>query len=103
MNEKNIFYLVAIGFFVLCFCWFSTSRLDTTGDERIRDGVVDSQNINSELQRATEDSKAKVAGAVERLGSAEAELDRAERSINRCQQILGTAVQRAQSTDKTTK
>lgn len=102
-DKKIFFYIGIIMLFVASFCWFSTSHVDTSGSERIRDGISNSQNLNSELQRATENSKAKVAGTVERLGNAEQELDRAERSIERCQQILGTASQRAQKADKTDK
>ena len=108
MNEQDkamqyCFYIGVLVLFVFGLCYFSTSHVDTTGSERVRDGINNSQNINSELQRATENSQAKVRGTIEGLGSAEAELNRAERAIERCEQILRTAQSRAQETNTQTK
>lgn len=102
-SMQYAFYCGVVVFFVFACCYFGTSHIDGRRSEDARARISDSQNINSELQRATENSQAKVRGTIEGLGSAEAELNRAERSIERCQQILGTAESRAQKTDSSVK
>ena len=108
MNEQDkamqyCFYIGVLVLFVFGLCYFSASHVDTTGSERVRDGINNSQNLNSELQKSVDDSQTKVRGTIERLGSAEAELNRAERSIERCEQILRTAQSRTQEKDTQTK
>lgn len=102
-SMQYAFYAGVIVFFVFAVCYFSTSHVDTTGSERVGDGISNSQNLNSELQKSVDDSQTKVRGTIERLGSAEKELDRAERSIERCEQIIRTAQSRTQETNTQTK
>lgn len=112
-GNKTMQYAFCAGvlvLFIFGLCCFSTSHIDGKRSEDIRARINDSQNINTELQAGTEriqqkanDSEREISGVIERLGDAEKELNRAERAIDRCQQILGTAESRAQETDKTAK
>lgn len=115
MNEQDkamqyAFYFGVIVFFVFAYCYFSTSHIDGRRSEDTQARISDSQNINTELQagnsrieQKVDDSKREIESAIRGLGNAEAELDRAANSIERCEQILRTAESRAQETDKATK
>lgn len=99
------FYFGVVIFFVFACCWFSTSHVDERRSKDVGARIGDSQNINSQLQAGTErikqkanDSEREISGVIERLGTAEAELSRAERAIERCESILEGAERRAQST-----
>lgn len=109
-DKKIFFYIGILVLFIASFCWFSTSHINGRRSEDIGTRINDSQNINTELQAGTEriqqkanDSEREISGVIERLGDAEKELNRAERAIERCEQILRTAESRAQSTDKEVK
>ena len=110
MNEQDkimqyCFFAGVLVFFIFAMCYFSTSRVDGRRSEDTRARIDDCQNINTELQAGTEriqqkanDSEREISGVIERLGDAEKELNRAERAIERCEQILRTAQSRTQST-----
>lgn len=115
MNEQDkamqyCFYAGVLVFFIFAICYFSTSNVDGRRSDDVRARIDDCQNLNSQLQagtgklqQATADSQREVEAAIRGLGNAEAELDRAERSIERCQQILGAAESRTQKTYKADK
>ena len=115
MYEKDkimqyAFYIGVLVLFVFSLCYFGTSHIDTTGSERVGDGISNSQNLNQQLQAGTEriqqevnDCQGEIGGAIQRLGNAEAELNRAAASIEKCQSILDGAKRRAQETDSSVK
>lgn len=104
MNEQNkimqyCFYGGVLVFFVFALCYFGTSHIDRRRSEDSRARIIDSQNLNSELQRTIKDGQAKVDGTIRGLGSIEEELNRAECAITKCEQIIGTASERVQATN----
>ena len=98
MNEKIIFYLSAIAIFIFGAIYFGTSCVDRQGSNGDRDAVINSQNLNSELQRTNQRIQIEVRTSIDRLGTAEEELNRAEESIRKCESILERARARAQET-----
>lgn len=104
------FYLGVLVLFVFAFIYFSTSHIDRRRSEDIGARINDCQNLNSELQagnsrieQKVDDSKREIESAIRGLGNAEAELNRAECSITKCEQILGTAQSRTQKADTSIK
>lgn len=104
------FYCGVVVFFVFAMCYFGTSNIDTTRSERARDGIVNSESINTELQKGTEriqsqtaDSQREIGDAISRIGSTEAKLKRAEDAVAKCESILEGARRRAQEENQKTK
>lgn len=98
MNEKIIFYLSAIAIFIFGAIYFGASCVDRQGSNGDRDAVINSQNLNSELQRTNQRIQTEVRTSIDRLGTAEEELSRAEESIRKCESILERARERVQET-----
>lgn len=88
------FYAGVLVLFIFGLCCFSGSYFDGQRSADVRTRIDDCKNLNTELQRTNQTIKSEIEESIERLGSAEAELNRATSSIERCEQILRTAEQR---------
>lgn len=106
-NHENkmqfVFYLGVLVLFVFAICYFSTSHIDGKRSTDVGARINDSEAVNTELQRTNKVIQSEVEASIERLGSAEQELDRAENAIGKCEQILETARRRTQKTGKAVK
>ena len=115
MYEKDkimqyAFYIGVLVLFVFAFCYFSTSSIDERRSTDVRTRIEHSENLNQQLQAGTEriqqevnDCQGEIGGVIQRLGNAEAELNRAAASIEKCQSILDGAKRRTQETDSSVK
>lgn len=88
------FYAGVLVLFIFGLCCFSGSYFDGQRSTDVRTRIDDCKNLNTELQRTNQTIKSEIEESIERLGSAEAELNRAASSIERCEQILRIAEQR---------